>query len=82
MVMVILKSLFLETHTYDPDRVAGPQMLDTLGPNPFPSTVHMGTALKLGMIARDVIVENMSQFPMDEFANAVWTGLTLRKTKI
>lgn len=82
MVMVTLRSLFLETHAYDPDRVTGPQMIDTLGPNPYPSSVHMGTALKLGMIAKQVIVENMSQFPMDEFADAVWTGLTLRKTKI
>ena len=57
-------------------------MLDKLGPNPFPSSIHMGTALKLGMIAKCVIVESMSQFPMDEFADAVWTGLTLRKTKI
>ena len=79
MVMAINRSIFLESHAYDPDLLDKPQMIDTLGSNPFPASVHIGTALKLGMVAKCVIVENISLFPMNEFINALRTGLLERK---
>ena len=79
MVMAINRSIFLESHAYDPDLLDKPQMIDTLGSNPFPASVHIGTALKLGMVAKCVIVENITQFPMNEFINALRTGLLERK---